>query len=392
MNDRGTDPRPNKPGVAVQALSSGDIMSLLSKAIPEAAFFKAGIYGEAGSGKSYTSSLIAIGLVKLLKTTKPVGYADTETGSDFLLPLFEREQVPLVRTKTRAFADLLTIVDEAEKECSVLVIDSITHFWNELMESYMKKNELKRITLKHWGPIKATWAEFTTRFVNSKLHIIVAGRSADKWEEVEDPEDGAKELKKVGTKMRTESSLAYEPSLLVEMEAVQLSARIGGKLVHRCHVRKDRFDVINGLSFDDPTLDTFMPHIALLNLGGEHKAIEPGRDSTGMFDRTDIGELKSVQREIKLEKITALMLALYPSQSESDKTAKRNLMKDLFGTLSWTEVSRLFSQDKLDEGIKNLELMVLQANSSPAEPEPVKPTPADPANGNGKPKAKGARA
>lgn len=373
-------------------------MSLLVQAKPEMAFLKLGIYGEAGSGKSFTSSLVAIGLNKLLKSTKPVGFVDTETGSDFLIPVFEREGVPLVRTKTRAFADLLAIVDEAEKECSVLVIDSITHFWNELMESYMRKNELKRISLKHWGPIKATWAEFTSRFVNSKLHIIVAGRSADKWEEVEDPEDGAKELKKVGTKMRTESSLAYEPSLLVEMEAVQLSARVGGRLVHRCHVRKDRFDVINGQSFDDPTLDTFMPHISLLNLGGEHKAIEQGRDSQDMFDRTDVGELKSVRREIALEKITSLMLDLYPSQSEADKTGKRTLMKDTFGTTSWTEVSRLYSYDKLEEGIRNLELAVLRANS-PAEPVPSNPeavaAPVAPDSDNGKQaksKAKGARA
>ena len=370
-------------------------MSLLRKAEPETAYFKAGIYGEAGAGKSFTSALVAIGLSKLLHSAKPVAFADTETGSDFLIPMFEREGVELVRTKTRAFADLLTIVDEAEKGCDVLIIDSITHFWNELMESYMKKNELKRITLKHWGPIKATWAEFTTRYVNSNLHIIVAGRSADKWEEVEDPEDGAKELKKVGTKMRTESSLAYEPSLLVEMEAVQLSARIGGKLVHRCHIRKDRFDVINGQTFDDPTLDTFMPHIALLNIGGEHKAIEAGRDSTAIFDRPDIGELKSVRREVMLEKITALMLDLYPGQSEADKTGKRNLMRDVFGTTSWTEVSRLYGHDKLDEGIKNLELLVLQAHSSPADITPATAAPVVPVTPeptNGKPKTKGARA
>lgn len=357
----------------------------LVKAKPEMAYLKLGIYGEAGSGKSYTSSLVAIGLAKLLQSTKPVGFVDTETGSDFLIPMFEREGIGLVRTKTRAFADLLGIVDEAQKECSVLIIDSITHFWNELIDSYMKKHELKRLALKHWQPLKSTWREFTDRFVGSKLHIIVAGRSADKWEEVEDPNDGAKELKKVGTKMRTETEMGYEPSLLVEMEAVQLTARAGGKLVHRAHVRKDRFDQINGQTFDEPTLDTFMPHITLLNLGGDHKAIEQGRDSQDMFDRTDIGELKSVKRDIALEKITSLMLDLHPGQTEADKTGKRTLLKEIFGTTSWTEISRLFSLDKLEEGIRNLELLVLQKNE-PAAVEP-KPEPT-----NGKPKTKGARA
>ena len=356
-------------------------MSLLVKARPEMAYLKLGIYGEAGSGKSFTSSLVAIGLAKLLKSTKPVGYVDTETGSDFLIPMYEREGVAMVRTKTRAFFDLLGIVDEAEQECSVLVIDSITHFWNELLDSYMKKNELKRISLKHWGPIKQTWREFTDRFVNSHLHVIVAGRSADKWEEVESPEDGAKELKKVGTKMRTETEMGYEPSLLVEMEAVQLTARAGGKLVHRAYIRKDRFDKINGQRFDDPTLDTFMPHIALLNLGGDHMAIDTSRDSQDMFERGDTGEKKALQREILCEKITGLMRDLYPSQSEDDKTGRQGLMRDVFNTISWTQISRTFSLDALDAGVKNLEILVLQKNA----PKPV--------GGNGdKPKAKGARA
>ena len=362
-------------------------MSLLQPAKPEMAYLKLGIYGEAGSGKSYTSSLIAIGLAKMLRSTKPVGFVDTETGSDFLIPMFEREGVGMVRTKTRAFADLLTIVDEAQGACDVLIIDSITHFWNELQEAWCKKMNAKRVSLKGWQELKPTWREFTSRFISSPLHIIVCGRSADKWEEEIDPTDGAKELKKVGTKMRAETEMAYEPSLLVEMEAVQINPRIGGKLVHRAYVRKDRFDVINGQQFDNPVLDAFMPHIALLNLGGEHKAIEPGRNSTDMFDRTDIGEMKSVKRDIALEKITSLMLDLYPSQSEADKTGKRTLLKEIFGTTSWTEISRLFSIDKLDEGIKNLELLVLKAN----EPKAVEPQAAS-GSGNGKSKTKGARA
>jgi hypothetical protein len=351
------------------------------------AYLKLGIYGEAGSGKSFTSSLVAVGLSKLLHSTKPVGFVDTETGSDFLIPMYEREGVGLVRTKTRAFSDLLAIVDEAEKECSVLIVDSITHFWNELLDSYMKKNELKRISLKHWGPIKQTWREFTDRFVNSHLHIIIAGRSADKWEEVESPEDGAKELKKVGTKMRTETEMGYEPSLLVEMEAVQLTARAGGKLVHRAYVRKDRFDKINGQYFDDPTLETFMPHISLLNLGGDHMAIDTSRDSQDMFERGDTGEKRIIRKEIMLEKITNAMRLLYPGQTEKDKTSRILLLKEIFGTNSWTEVSSFFSNDKLDEGLKNLELRVMNPESEAA---PVAASITEPTNG--KPKAKGARA
>jgi hypothetical protein len=325
-------------------------MSVFQKAQNEMAYLKAGFYGEAGSGKSFTSSQIAIGLVKYIKAKKPVMYFDTETGSDFLIRQFTDAGIELHTAKTRAFSDLLVAVDEAEKSASVMIIDSITHVWNELIESYMKKLELKRLSLKHWIPLKTTWREFTTRYVNSKLHVIICGRSADKWDEVED-EDGAKELRKVGTKMRTETELAYEPSLLVELELIQASAHIGGALVHRAHVRKDRFDVINGQRFDNPGFEAFLPHISLLNLGGEHKALEPGRDSTAMFERNDVGARKMETREILIEKIGNEIKLIYPGQTEADKTARLKLMAQIFQTHSWTEICTRRKNEELQAGL-----------------------------------------
>jgi hypothetical protein len=332
------------------------------------AYLKAGFYGEAGSGKSFTSSQIAIGLVKYIKAKKPVMYFDTETGSDFLIRQFKDAGIELHTAKTRAFADLLVAVDEAEKSASVMIIDSITHVWNELIESYMKKLELKRLSLKHWIPLKTTWREFTTRYVNSKLHVIICGRSADKWDEVED-EDGAKELRKVGTKMRTETELAYEPSLLVELELIQTSAHVGGALIHRAHVRKDRFDVINGQRFDNPGFEAFLPHISLLNLGGEHKALEPGRDSTAMFERNDIGARKMETREILIEKIGNEIKLIYPGQTEADKTARLQLMKQIFQTHSWTEICTRRKNEELQAGLDAIIAFTGTVSSAPPADE-----------------------
>ena len=82
----------------------------------------------------------------------------------------------------------------------------------------------------------------------------MAGRSADKWEDVED-EEGIKELKKVGTKMRSETEIGYEPSLLIEMEQYRKSARIGGGWVNRAWVIKDRYNLLNGKYFEFPPFD-----------------------------------------------------------------------------------------------------------------------------------------
>lgn len=324
---------------------------LLQPARLEMAFLKMGLFGEAGSGKTFTSSLVAIGLHQFIKAKDAIAFIDSETGSDFVLSKFKDAKINLLVAKTRSFNDLITVVDEAEKDCSVLIIDSITHFWVEIVNAYLKKNNLLRMTLRHWQPVKAMWAEFTNRFINSKLHIIMCGRSADKWDEIEDPEDGSKEMRKVGTKMRTEGQTAYEPSLLVEMEAIQLSARIGGAYIHRAYVKKDRFNVINGQHFDDPGFETFLPHISLLNLGGEHKALEPGRDSTAMFERNDVGARKMETCEILIEKIGNEIKLIYPGQNETDKTARLKLMKQIFQTHSWTEICTRRTNEELQNGL-----------------------------------------
>jgi hypothetical protein len=338
------------------------------------AYLKAGIYAKAGAGKSYTATSIAIGLYKYAKLSKPVAWLDTETGSDFLLPRFKAEGIELFVAKTRSFQDLLAIIDEAEKGCSILIIDSITHPWNELVDSYLAKNELKRLRLKDWQPIKKTWREFTDRYLQSKLHIIVCGRSADEWQEIEDTEDGSLELKKVGTKMKTETEMGHEPSLLIEMEAIQLTSRTGSNYIHRAYVKKDRWDIINGKMFDDPKFEDFLPAIAPLNLGGEHKALEPGRNSTDMFEKGNTGEQRAITRDIFVEKIANEIKLLYPGQSEADKVGRLKLMNETFGTNSWVEIEKRVYMEKLEAGFSKLKALNKAGHPVSAKDE-AKPKP-----------------
>ena len=328
-------------------------MAILKKAKPEMAYLKLGLYGEAGSGKTHTSSKVAIGLYKYIKAEKPIGFIDTETGSDFVLPMFKNEKIELIVGKSRAFKDLLTVVDEAEKDCSILIIDSITHFWNELLDAYQKKHNLSRITLRHWIPLKQTWREFTDRFVNSKLHVIMAGRSAYIWDDVED-EEGVKELKKTGTKMKAETEMGYEPSLLVEMVKARKVSNAGSPWVHRAWVIKDRFDVIDGKHFDDPGFENFLPHIELLNLGGKHRALDMDRSSIDMLNDDNVGEKRYKKREQLLEKIKNEIYLLYPGQDGQSKTARLELLKKIFGTHSWNEITDMQNGD-LESGLKSIE-------------------------------------
>lgn len=339
-------------------------MALFEKAKNLMAFLKMGIYGEAGSGKTFTATKVATGLWHYCKAKKPVAFIDTETGSDFVIKEFKAAKVPLVVAKTRSFADLLGAVQEAEKEYFLLIVDSITHFWNELMESYMKKMERKRLGLQDWIPIKQTWREFSDAYVNSKLHIIMNGRAGYVWEDEED-EDGVKELKKTGTKMKAEVETGYEPSLLVEMVKARKSRAKGSGWAHRAIIIKDRFDVIDGKAFDDPAFEAFLPHIELLNLGGEHKALETGRDSTSLFERSDIGAQKYKQKEQLLEKIQNEIYLLYPGQTAAEKKSRLTLLRKIFGTHSWAEITEVRDLSRLSAGLKDLEELEKKESLTP---------------------------
>ena len=315
-------------------------MELFKAAQHEAAYLKAGLYGSNGSGKTYTASLIAIGLAKMIKSKKDVFFLDSESGSDYVIPLFNKAGVKLQVAKSRAFQDLLEAVDFAEENGSILIIDSITHYWDELMESYKKKKNLTRLFIQHWMELKPTWREFSTKYVASKLHIILCGRSGDVWADVAD-EEGTKTLTKVGTRMRTEREIAYEPSLLIEMEKVIKADRPGSGWTHRAWIEKDRFDVLNFKNFDDPSFQDLLPHIELLNIGGEHMTLDTSRNSQEMFEKGNTGAEYYKKREQTLEKIKNEINLMLPGMDAKTKTDRILLTKEIFGTHSWTEICEM---------------------------------------------------
>jgi signal recognition particle GTPase len=132
--------------------SKPELIGPFQEAKNQQAFLKMGVMGFAGSGKTYTSALIAKGIWERLKEKKPVFFMDTETGSDFLVPKFKEWKVPFFVSKSRAFTDLMDGVRVAEKNAGVLIIDSISHFWKEVQDAYKKAHNRNRLLFQDWLP------------------------------------------------------------------------------------------------------------------------------------------------------------------------------------------------------------------------------------------------
>lgn len=331
-------------------------MSLLQPAVSSSAFLKMGILGFQGGGKTLTSAKCLIGLYKhtlelgLHDGSKPVAMFDTEKGSDWLIPIFRDAGVPFVTAKRKAFADLLKVMDEAENEAFGLLIDSVTHPWRELVESYLRKKDRSYLAMDDWGVLKGEhgWQQFTNRFVNSKLHIVMAGRAGFEYENY--IEDGRKKMEKVGTKMKTEGETGYEPDLLVLMEQVE-DLRTG-KVVHRATVQKDRSTLLDGQQFDNPDFSAFLPHVTCLALGSPHIGVDSLGDSQHLI-KTQKRDWAPVQREICCDEIQTLLAMHYPSQGADDKKARMKAMLTHFDA-TWTEIEKVMPLPDLRAGYDSL--------------------------------------
>lgn len=337
---------------------------LFKKAEQTTAFLKMGIMGFAGSGKTFTAADVASGLVKHMRehklpgADKPIFFLDTETGSDWVKSKIEAEGIELFSAKTKAFTDLTSAMREAPGSASVLIIDSITHFWIEFTEAYKKvKNRKRGLEFQDWGYLKQEWRKcFTEPFVNSALHVIICGRAGYEYDHFTD-DAGKKQIEKSGIKMKAEGELGFEPSILVFMEREQDLETL--KVSHVGTVMKDRRSdkkTLDGKRIVNPKFKDFLPHIECLNLGGVQLGVDATRTSEGSIE-PDQFDRRRTDRDIVLDLIKDLGTK-HLGASQDDKKRKIELLEAAFGTSSWTAIEKRLSLEDLQAGYDRMHMQL----------------------------------
>lgn len=367
---------------------SAELLSALSDATTEQGYLKAGFLGFPKSGKSYTATMLAIAVKRLLKLPGPIAMFDTEAGSLYLAPLVEKlTGQKLLAIRKRSLQDLVAWGEACvQAGVSVGIADSVTHPWRELCDSYLKqKNEQRakarktpqdKLTFQDWGPIKERWGVWSDFYLNSPLHMIICGRAGFDYDFVEN-DDGKDELRKTGTKMKTESEFGFEPSLLVEMLRNQnlndRSARISREAV----VLGDRFGVIDSKSaefrsLNDPeaellaVLDFFRPHLDLLVPGAHAPVDTQSRTEFDMVDGEDRASHERKRRTILCEEISGELMRVWPGQTAKEKAAKADAVERHFNTRSWTAVESM-GVDQLARGLADLRAELANTTSNKDE-------------------------
>ena len=357
----------------------------------EQGYLKAAFFGFPKSGKTFTSARLAIGVRKAFNLPGPIAMFDTETGSNYIAEMVKQETgMDLLGVRARSFKELMQFgKDCLEAEVSVAIVDSISHPWRELTDSYLEQlNEARRarqwsavskLEFQHWAAVKKLWEPWPNFFLNSKLHIILCGRAGFTWDMEKQEEGGKRELVKTGTKMRVESEFSFEPSLLVEMEMEDMKDERGvDRIVHKATIVGDRFGKIDGAIEVNPDYKFFEPHVMMLKPGSHAPVNTDNRTQTGVdVDGSGDWAREQKARTILCEEIQGAIVSVFPGQSAEEKKKKADLLHRVFGTRSWTAVESMNSTRlreclatlKVELGISDPPPVATLPSAEPAKPQ-----------------------
>lgn len=187
-------------------------MSSFKKATKEKAKLRLALFGVSGSGKTYTALRIATGLAG---EGGRIAVIDTERNS--ACKYSDRFNFDVCDAKKPSIENLKMFIDEA-RSYDVLIIDSMTHAWLELLQEVEKLAKTK-----FGGNTWSAWSEGTPKqmsLINALLdfpgHIIATMRVETNWTTVTN-EKGKVVPVRVGEAPKQGKGIEYEFDMLMQI-------------------------------------------------------------------------------------------------------------------------------------------------------------------------------
>ncbi len=326
-------------------------------------YLKVAFEGFAGSGKTYTMAQLAIGLHKRIGSTKPIAYVDTEKAGTHLRHIFKAAGIEVLYKPTRTLADLKAVMQRGRDGMfDVLMIDSITHIYEDVLRSYMKLKGRTKLEFQDWGIIKPKWKEeFSEPFVNDRYHAIFCGRAGYEYRDEKD-ENGKRQIFKSGVKMKAEGETAYEPDILVMMERFEEILDKDKKVWREATVIKDRSTLLDGKTFKNPSFENFLPAVEYLLENPVERDAPPETENS--FESDDAKREWGRRKDIALETLEALMVKAGLAGNAADaKKAKVEALERAYGTASWTAIKGM-SPDRIESGVQKIHAFVDERKSA----------------------------
>lgn len=226
---------------------------------------KLALQGSAGSGKTYSSLLIAKGLVGGDFTK--IAIIDTENRSADLyshLGGYNVVSMPPPYSPER----YIEAIELCEKEkMEVIILDSISHCWDYLLDVH---SNMLGNSFTNWGKVTPRQNAFINKILRSNAHIISTMRV--KQDYVLNNKNGKMVPEKVGLKAIQRNDLSYEFTTVFDIDAA-----------HNAKASKDR----TGLFIDKPEF--------VINASTGKKIIQWCEQGSGSVEEKVIQEIEACE-------------------------------------------------------------------------------------------------
>lgn len=183
----------------------------LRKSERKRAKIKLALQGSAGSGKTYSSLLLAKGLTN--GDFSKVAIIDSENGSsDLYAHLGDYNVLSLSPPFTpEKYVEAIEVCEKANMD--VIVIDSLSHCWEYLLDYHSK---MAGNSFTNWAKIKPLEKVFLNKILQSPTHIIATMRT--KQDYVLQQKNGKFIPEKVGLKSISRDGTDYEFTLVFDVD------------------------------------------------------------------------------------------------------------------------------------------------------------------------------
>lgn len=179
-----------------------------------------GLYGESGSGKTYSAILLGRGLAG---PTGKLALLDTETGRGLIYAKvaggYDYAELTPPFTPER-YSEAVKAAEAAGYD--VLVIDSASHEWEGLGGILETADASNKQGLVKWAAPKARHKKFVQTLLSTRMHLVLCLRAKEKMVQARNPATGKEEIVSQGFVSVQDKRFIYETT-------VQLFMRGNGK-------------------------------------------------------------------------------------------------------------------------------------------------------------------
>jgi len=227
-------------------------MSQFHKAERKKGKLRLAIAGPAGSGKTYSALLIALGL------GGRIAMIDTERGSGELYDHLGEYDVCTIHPpfEPKKYVEAIRAAEDLGYE--TIIIDSLSHAWvgqGGLLDVHGHIADKTGNSWSAWRQVTPKHNELVDAMLQSKCHIIATMRSKMEYTQVE--ENGKKQVKKLGMSPIQRDGMEYEFTVFIDLDQQ-----------HTATTTKDRTTLFDGQYFV-PTIETGRTLLAWLENNGQ---------------------------------------------------------------------------------------------------------------------------